>query len=496
MVIWQAACIGLAVILSGCATNDVTGADELRLMSEQEEIRLGKAQYPKLIQQSGGAYTADPELVDYVKRVGQSVAAVADRKLPYEFVVINASDWNAWALPGGKIGINRGLVQSMQSEAELAAVLAHEVVHAAAGHGANQNAAGALGKLGLDVLGALIDNPAARQASSQLGSLFLGGAQASFSRTDELEADRFGMEYMRRAGYDLQGAVELQQRFLKRAEAAGGGSKISLFASHPPSADRVRANQEFAAQYPGGQRKEAEYQIATKRLQITQAAYKHLEQGIQLYLDDEFQKALAQSQMALKIEAREPAFYELKAFSMLGLERYKEALDAANMAVRLNPDYYRYYNVRARAYTGLGRDADARSDYQISQDLLPNAEAGKYLGTALIDSDPTQAHELLAMAAATGDEEAQQWLDRLNIVVEPESVLTVEVHQSGSGPELWLRNQGRVDVAHILLESPESGENLRIAHVVPAGEVVKTRLPLQSLSSSLTWRIEHAQPRL
>ena len=377
--VWQAACIGLAFVLGGCATNEVTGADELRLMSEAEEIRLGQQQYPKLIQQSGGEYTADPELVAYVKSVGQGLAKVADRPLPYEFVVINASDWNAWALPGGKIGINRGLIQSMQSEAELAAVLAHEIVHAAAGHGANQSAAGQLGKLGLDVLGALIDNPAARQASSQLGSLFLGGARASFSRTDELEADRFGMQYMQRANYDLQGAVELQQRFLARAEAAGGSQSVSLFATHPPSADRVAANSAFAAEFPGGQRRQTEYAQATRRLQVTQPAYAHLDKGIALYLDDQFQEALSRAERALVIEQREPAFHELKAFALLGLDRVDEALAAANQAVRLNPNYYRYYNVRARAYQALGREQDARSDYRISQDLFPNSEASKFL---------------------------------------------------------------------------------------------------------------------
>ena len=75
--VWQAACIGLAFVLGGCATNEVTGADELRLMSEAEEIRLGQQQYPKLIQQSGGEYTADPELVAYVKSVGFQLVCAA-----------------------------------------------------------------------------------------------------------------------------------------------------------------------------------------------------------------------------------------------------------------------------------------------------------------------------------------------------------------------------------------------------------------------------------
>jgi predicted Zn-dependent protease len=84
----------------------------------------------------GGDYSLDPALTAYVAGVGQKLAAVSDRALPYEFVVLNSSVPNAWALPGGKIAVNRGLLMELQSEAELAAVLGHEIVHAAARHGA------------------------------------------------------------------------------------------------------------------------------------------------------------------------------------------------------------------------------------------------------------------------------------------------------------------------------------------------------------------------
>ena len=362
--------------LLGCATNDVTGQDELRLMNQAEEIRLGEKQYPQLIQQSGGRYVADPALTSYVQSVGQRLAQVADRDLPYEFVVINESDWNAWALPGGKIGINRGLLLAMQSEAELAAVLAHEIVHAAAGHGANQTAATQLGRLGLDVLGALIDNPAARQASAQVGSLVLGGARAKFSRSDELEADRFGMEYMRRAGYDLQGAVELQERFLAKSE---GGSTVSLFATHPPSADRVATNRLLADRTTGGRRGEQAYLAATQSLREAAAGYEALAQGIKAYLDDDFKAALSLADKALKLDSREPAFHELRGFALLGLERFEEGLASANQAVRLNPNYYRHYNLRAQLYQGMGRSLDARSDYQISLSIFPTEEAQAFL---------------------------------------------------------------------------------------------------------------------
>ena len=122
--------------LSACVINPVTGDRELALISADQEIAIGEQQYEPSQQMQGGEYALDPELTAYVASVGRKLAAVSDRALPYEFVVLNSSVPNAWALPGGKIAVNRGLLTELDSEAELAAVLGHEIVHAAARHGA------------------------------------------------------------------------------------------------------------------------------------------------------------------------------------------------------------------------------------------------------------------------------------------------------------------------------------------------------------------------
>ncbi|MFZ2982674.1 MAG: M48 family metalloprotease, partial [Sphingobium sp.] len=125
-----------SLLLSACGTNPVTGKRELQFVSESQEIAIGQQNYAPARQQQGGDYIIDPELTAYVQSVGNKLAAVADRKLPYEFVVLNDSVPNAWAMPGGKIAFNRGLLYELNSEAELAAVLSHEIVHSAARHGA------------------------------------------------------------------------------------------------------------------------------------------------------------------------------------------------------------------------------------------------------------------------------------------------------------------------------------------------------------------------
>ena len=113
----------MLLCLAGCAVNPVTGKNELALVSESSEISIGTKQYLPSRQMQGGDYNTVPEIATYVKRVGQKLAAVSDRQLPYEFNVINDSTPNAWALPGGKIVINRGLLVELNSEAELAAPL-------------------------------------------------------------------------------------------------------------------------------------------------------------------------------------------------------------------------------------------------------------------------------------------------------------------------------------------------------------------------------------
>ena len=212
----------LAVALTGCATNPVTGRKEIQMVSEGQEIQLGQQYYGPSRQSQGGDYVTDPRVTQYVQQVGNRLAAVADRPLPYEFVVLNSGELNAWALPGGKIAINRGLLVELKNEAELAAVLGHEIVHAAARHGAQQMEKGQLLQIGA----AIATIGAAAYGGSDLGNVVGQGAavgaqllQAKYGRDDELESDLYGMKYMKLAGYDLQAAVSLQELFVRKYSA-------------------------------------------------------------------------------------------------------------------------------------------------------------------------------------------------------------------------------------------------------------------------------------
>src|SRR5689334_2652754 len=269
--------VGLAILLgalAACGVNPVTGKKELQFVSEESELKLGEQNYAPMRQAEGGDFDVLPEPTAYVNEVGQKLAAVSDRKLPYEFVVLNNSVPNAWALPGGKIAVNRGLLTELQSEAELAAVLGHEIVHAAARHGAKAQERGTLLQVGMQAaqVGAGMAG-----LDANLASLALQGAgaglqmvQMKYGRDQELESDHYGMKYMKLAGYDPWGAVTLQETFVRLSEAGGAKQQSwmdGLFASHPPSQERVEKNKKTAAALgQGGDLGVASFDAAMQKL--------------------------------------------------------------------------------------------------------------------------------------------------------------------------------------------------------------------------------------
>ncbi|MCB1631877.1 MAG: M48 family metalloprotease, partial [Pseudomonadales bacterium] len=212
-------------ILGGCGVNPVTGKQEIQFISEVQEVEIGQKHYAPTRQSEGGDLVVMPELTAYVNEVGQKLAAVADRRLPYEFVVLDNSVPNAWALPGGKIAINRGLLTQLDNEAELAAVLGHEIVHAAARHGAKAQERGTLMQVGLAAaqIGAAIGGIDGNAAGLAIQGAGIGAQliQQKYGRDQELESDHYGMKYMKAAGYDPWGAVTLQETFLRLSTEQG-----------------------------------------------------------------------------------------------------------------------------------------------------------------------------------------------------------------------------------------------------------------------------------
>ncbi len=369
------------VFLTGCSVNPVTGKKEIVFMSTADEIALGKQNYAPMQQSQGGEYDVDPQLTRYVQSVGSKVAAQSGVDLPYEFVVLNNSVPNAWALPGGKIAINRGLLTELESEAELAAVLGHEAVHAAARHTAKQQSRAMMMQVGM--LGTAI---AARD--SDYGNLIVGGANlaaqmglAKYGRNAELESDRYGMQYMSKAGYDPQGAVELQETFVRLSEGRRSDWLSGLFASHPPSQERVRANQATAATLPrGGAAGRDAYKGAMARTMELKPAYDAYDEGRKALADGNKEEALAKATQALNLFGGEAHFHALRGDIRLMEDNYGWAVTNYDRAIDRRDDFFYYHLQRGLAKKELGQNDGAAADLNRSLELLPTAPAHYALG--------------------------------------------------------------------------------------------------------------------
>jgi predicted Zn-dependent protease len=219
-----------------CATNPATGEREFSLMSESQEIAIGQ-QSDQQVRQEMGVYD-DEGLQEYVSTLGQRLAAVSERpNLPWHFTVVDSPVVNAFALPGGYIYLTRGILAYLNSEAEVAGVLGHEIGHVTARHSASQYSRATGAQLGL-ILGSIFV-PAARPlsglAESALGLLFL-----RYGRDDELQADELGIRYSTRSGWDPSGVAGMLST-LDRIGAQSEEERIpNWLSTHPAPADRVQ----------------------------------------------------------------------------------------------------------------------------------------------------------------------------------------------------------------------------------------------------------------
>lgn len=231
-----------ALLLAGCSTVPETGRSQLLLVSPAEETQLGLQEFEKL--KKTVPISQDPTANALLQRVGQRIAAVAS--LPnarWEFVLFDKADVpNAFCLPGGKVGIYSGILPITQDEAGLATVIGHEVAHAVARHGAERMSEGMLIQLGGKLLeqasaGRSQASQAALQQAYGIGSTLT--VALPHSRGQELEADRLGLLYMARAGFDPRAALAFWKRFADYKNKHGGGKQVAFLSTHPLDEQRI-----------------------------------------------------------------------------------------------------------------------------------------------------------------------------------------------------------------------------------------------------------------
>jgi predicted Zn-dependent protease len=307
-----AAAVALGPALTGCATNPVTGRSQLMLVSETDEITMDKQAAPHQFSFDYGP-VRDASLNSYVNNVGQRLAATSHRPdMPYSFRVVNANYVNAYAFPGGSIACTRGIMLGIDNEAELAALLGHEIGHVNARHTASrmstQILAGTIAGVGGSVIGAKYGGTWGSLAGG-IGGFGVGALLASYSRDDERQADSLGMEYMTRAGYNPDGMVGLMEVLNAQHQSDPSALEV-MFATHPMSSERLATARQMAN---------------TKYLPAREYSLYH-----QRYMDN-----------TASLRAKEPAIKELQAAEkLLAEKKYSEAQAHIKTALKQVPDDY------------------------------------------------------------------------------------------------------------------------------------------------------------
>lgn len=513
----------LTLIVAGCATNAVTGESNFLLVGKDWDLGIGRQQYSPLRQMQGGDYTADPEVEAYVREVGIKLAKQSDVALPYEFNVINSSVPNAWALPGGKISINRGLLTKMNSEAELAAVLGHEIIHAASRHGARGQSKGIVAQVGV-VAATVAGSREGYGQLAQLGSTI--GAKlvtTKYGRDAELESDLYGMEYMKRAGYDVQGAVDLQRTFVALSEGQQQDFVSGLFSSHPPSQSRVDANIATAERLgTGGIVGKDKYARVMSRLRETEPAYEKFVEAQQAFTKGETAQAKTLVEQAIRIEPRDAHFYSLLGDLAGKKKQWNTAKKNYDKAISLNNDLFYYYLQRGKAYQQSNNMNAARADFEKSIELLPTEDAQLGLAdVARLSGDTATANQLYG-AIAQGEGKSAEYARQQLVggassggapVANAGSVSAVEFNQApgkylrvrhGRGKDgdlaVELSNTTSFNIDNIILEyrfgNARSGQRSRISGSVSAGRkrVINTGTRLsESQLNQLTVYVRQAR---
>jgi predicted Zn-dependent protease len=344
--------IYLLLLLVACAVNPVTGKKELMLVSENQEINLGKNAAPSLNWEFGGQYK-DPELESYLNEIVVNIWQNSERPhLPFKFSIQNTSLPNAFALPG-YVAITRGLLSDIENEAQFAAIMGHEAGHVMARHSAQRLSRISLQQMGLAVGGVLLEGTKGAGTLLNLGSFGTSLLLLKYDRGQEIQADRLGVKYMARLGYDPNEAIQAHKlldssvdSYLKRiGKSRGSNSAINnLFSTHPRKDVRLSEIQDMindlrSYSIRGDGKFNSRFQSRIKRIKKTNSVYYIYDEAENYYQNKNYSAAEERLKKAISLESKQAPFYNLSGFVKIQQENYGEAGKFFNKALSIDPDF-------------------------------------------------------------------------------------------------------------------------------------------------------------
>jgi predicted Zn-dependent protease len=368
--------LAAAGLMFSCATDPVTGKKQFMLVSEDTEKQIDRQYSPLQFSTDYGA-VQDSRLNDYVSQVGNKMAAASHRPhMPYSFRVVNATYVNAYAFPGGSIAATRGIMLSLENEAELASLLGHELGHVNARHAAEQMSKGQLTQAivgGISVL-AGTQSAALGDLAGQLGQISAGALLASYSRDNEREADALGMTYMVGAGYGSAGFVGLMEMLNSMSKHKSTTVDL-LFATHPMSQERYdtavqTANTKYKAALKNPLYKER-YMDHTADLRAKKDAIEEIQNGEKMLAERKYDAASGHFRQALKKAPEDYVALCMISISNLAQKQYAVGRQYAEMAQAVYPQEAQAYHLSGFANIQLKDFEKAYDEFDTYEKRLP-----------------------------------------------------------------------------------------------------------------------------
>ena len=336
------ASLSAAGMVIGCAVDPVTGRKELMLVSKDQEIQLDRQSSPHQFSSDYGPLQ-DKVLNNYIDQTGKRIAAHTHRpEMPYSFRGVNAVYVNAYAFPGGSIAATRGILVALKSEAELAALLGHELGHVNARHTAEQMTKGVVANALLSGISAYVGTQSATlgQLANQLGMLGAGALLASYSRDNEREADALGLEYMVQSGYNPDGFIGLMDMLRSLSKEKPNALEL-MFATHPMSDERYQtAVETVRSEYRSFKNKplyRERYMDHTAKLRAIKGAIEAMQKGEKEMAKKNYSAAETSLAKALKQAPNDYVGLCLMSKCLLAQKKYDQAKKYAEKAKKVYP---------------------------------------------------------------------------------------------------------------------------------------------------------------
>ena len=373
--LWMSS-LSAAGFMLGCAANPVTGKPQFMMVSEAQEIKIDKQHSPHQFSSDYGPLQ-DTSLSNYINQTGKNIAARSHRPhMPYSFRGVNATYVNAYAFPGGSIAATRGILLELENEAQLAALLGHELGHVNARHTAEQMSKSTLINLFVGGFATVVGTQSSGLGSlaSQLGMVGAGALLASYSRDNEREADALGLEYMVRSGYNANGFVGLMDMLRQTSKYKPSAIEL-MFATHPMSDERYRTAVEAVhTQYGSSQSfplYRDRYMDHTSKLRKIKLTIEALQKGESLMAKGKYGDAEIHFSEALRQTPDDYAGLVMMSKCQLVQKQYAKGNSFAEQAKTVYPQEGQAYYLAGFAKIKQKDYASAYEEFKYYENVLP-----------------------------------------------------------------------------------------------------------------------------